>query len=78
MLPVSMEDYSTPCAVTAFEGSVVISGPGSMTGAFTADAAEASALLIVEAAREARAWLTLRPLPDGFACPLGTAPAMLR
>lgn len=60
VLPVSMEDYSTPCVVTAFEGSVVVTGPGTMTGAFTPDAAEVSALLILEAVREARAWLAAR------------------
>ena len=60
MLLAAMEDYSDPCIVTAFEGSVVITGPGTMTGAFTPDAAEASALLMLEAAREARAWLAMR------------------
>ncbi len=52
-----MEDYSIPCHVVAFEGSVVIHGPGPIIGAFTPDAAEASARLLLEAARVARAFL---------------------
>ncbi|NJC42434.1 hypothetical protein GGQ87_002729 [Brevundimonas alba] len=55
-----MEDHSIPCAVVAYEGSVVIRGPGAMSGAFTPDAAETSAHLILEAAAKARAWLASR------------------
>jgi hypothetical protein len=57
VLAVSMEDHSNPCVVAAFEGSVVIKGPGSMHGAFTADAAEQTGLLMIEAASKARLWI---------------------
>ncbi len=60
VLSASMEDHSTPCVVTAFEGSVVVTGPAPMAGAFTPDAAEASALLMIDAAARARAWLAAR------------------
>jgi len=52
-----MEDHPIPCVVVAFEGSVVIIGPGAMNGSFTPDAADASAALLMDAAREARAYL---------------------
>lgn len=58
VLPERMEDHSTPCVVAAFEGSVVIRGPGALSGAFTPDAAEASGRLLMEAAAEARAHRT--------------------
>jgi len=51
-----MEDHTEPCGVAAFEGSVVVTGPGPMCGAFTADAAEQSGLLMIEAAMRARLW----------------------
>ena len=51
-----MEDFTDPCAVIAFEGSVVITGPGRLSGAFTPEAAEASARALMEAAALARAW----------------------
>lgn len=57
VLTVSMEDHSNPCVVAAFEGSVVVKGPGSMHGAFTADAAEQTGLLLIEAASQARLWI---------------------
>ena len=60
MLPERMEDYSNPCIVAAFEGSVVIRGPGSLSGAFTPDAAESSGRLLIAAAIEARAYPALR------------------
>ncbi len=53
VLQTCMDDYSEPCVVEAFEGSVVIIGPGPMSGAFTPDAAEASALRLLAAANEA-------------------------
>ena len=56
-LTVSMEDHSNPCVVVTFEGSVVIKGPGSMHGAFTANAAERTGLLMIEAASQARLWM---------------------
>lgn len=55
-----MEDYSEPCVVVALEGSVVLRGPGPLSAAFTPDAAEASGLLLIEAAHTARAYLALR------------------
>jgi hypothetical protein len=51
-----MEDYTEPCDVVAFEGSVVVTGPGSVCGAFTADAAEQSGLRMIDAAMRARLW----------------------
>jgi hypothetical protein len=51
-----MEDYSDPCDVVEFEGSVVVTGPGSMCGAFTPEAAEQSGLRMIEAAMRARLW----------------------
>jgi hypothetical protein len=56
MLGKVMEDYVDPCSVVAFEGSVVVTGPGHMCGAFTADAAEQSGLRLLEAAALARLW----------------------
>lgn len=56
MLPVPMEDYCEPCGVTAFEGSVVLSGPDGMAGSFTPDAAEQTGLRLIEAAMQARVW----------------------
>lgn len=52
-----MEDHSNPCVVTAFEGSVVIKGPAPLHGAFTANAAEQTGLLMIEAATKARLWI---------------------
>ena len=60
MLPVSMEDYSEPCVVVALGASVVIRGPGPLAGAFTPDAAEATGLLLIEAANIARGFVSLR------------------
>jgi len=51
-----MEDYTEPCDVLAFEGSVVVTGPGSMSGAFSADAAEQSGQRMIDAAKRARLW----------------------
>lgn len=51
-----MEDYTVPLTVKAFEGSVLITGPGAMSGAFTPEAAEASCILLQEAIAKARAW----------------------
>jgi hypothetical protein len=56
MLSTQMEDYTEACGVVAFEGSVVLTGPGPISGAFTADAAEQSGLLLIEAAMRARLW----------------------
>ena len=50
------EDYRRPMSVVMFEGAVLVEGPGAMAGAFTPEAAEASARRLMEAAAEARAW----------------------
>ena len=55
MLRKGMEDYSTPCVVTVLDGSVVMTGHARMEGAFTPDAAEAMAHLLLVAATQARA-----------------------
>ncbi|RYE63868.1 MAG: hypothetical protein EOO83_02805 [Oxalobacteraceae bacterium] len=48
--------YDVPAEVSVFQGAVVILGPGQMVGAFTADAAEATAVALLAAAVEARSW----------------------
>lgn len=49
--------YTEPMQVRVHEGAVVVVGPGAMCGAFTADAAEQSALAILEAVMKAREWI---------------------
>lgn len=51
------DDYTTPMKVEAFEGSVIVDGPGAVLGAFTPDAAEESAMRLLMAAAEARVWI---------------------
>lgn len=46
-----------PTDVRAAEGVVIIVGPDAMRGAFTPDAAEQSALAILEAVMKARVWI---------------------
>lgn len=61
-----IEDYSKPMKVAAFEGTVLIEGPGATCGAFTPEAAEQSARRLLEAAHTAREWNNLALLrPDG-------------
>jgi len=49
--------YAEPMEVRVFRGAVVVTGPAAMCGAFTADAAEKSALAMLEAAMKARSWV---------------------
>jgi hypothetical protein len=46
--------YERPLEVVVFKNAVVLTGPGVISLAMTADAAERSAALLLEAARRAR------------------------
>jgi hypothetical protein len=50
-----MDDYTAPVDVFTIDGSILIRGPGSMVGAFSPEAAEASAQRILEAVEQSRA-----------------------
>ncbi|NJC42432.1 osmotically-inducible protein OsmY [Brevundimonas alba] len=51
-----MDDlYQDPIDVVVTDGAVVLFGPGSLSGAFTPDAAEQTARALLEAAEQARA-----------------------
>lgn len=52
-----IDDYNTPMKVEAFQGSVIVDGPGAVLWAFTPDAAEESAMRLLMAASEARVWI---------------------
>ena len=52
--------YSEPLDVTVFHGAIVIRGPGQISGAFTIEAAEATAVALLAAAVEAREWHGLK------------------
>ncbi|WP_309091727.1 hypothetical protein [Phenylobacterium sp.] len=49
--------YTHPMEVRVLDGAVVVVGPAAMCGAFTADAAEQSALALLDAAMKAREWI---------------------
>jgi len=49
--------YTEPMEIRVVRGAVVVMGPGPMCGAFTADAAEQSALAMLEAVIKVREWI---------------------
>ena len=49
--------YTDPMDIRVTEGAVVVLGPGPLCGAFTPDAAEQSALAMLEAVMKAREWV---------------------